>query len=253
MEKWNDIRLIHDLLEKRTECKKPKLHLVVRVPAVAWTYNIPINFFLTMFKSVAVGIALLTASASAMIPDPSSTGSSIPANSLAGRKLLRKARALEEQHQQQQQPRDDPSWMANYYFKYMGCNSLVQLHEEAEGGGGGGGGGNGDASNEYTLNMVRFGLCPNTEPCGSCTEETAAAEYLVDMTDFLMAYIGFQMDAKEQICETIRENCDCENVNDYEACEQQCYQDLGKETCIEGEGPDDLEMVLRMYLECLGK
>jgi len=176
-----------------------------------------------MFKSTVV--VLLAASASAMTPD-----SSIPANSAAGKKLLNKARALD-------QNRDDSSWMAGYSIKYMGCSSLIQVREE-EGGD--------DESNLYTMNMVKFGLCSSSESCGSCGK--GKAQYVVAMNDFIDAYTEMQMNAQEQACENIRENCYCDDANDDDACEAQCYTNAGMDDCIEYEGQEEFE--IQEYLEC---
>ncbi|KAL3944740.1 MAG: hypothetical protein SGBAC_001159 [Bacillariaceae sp.] len=176
-----------------------------------------------MFKSTV--IVLLAASASAMTPD-----SSIPADSAAGRKLLNKARALD-------QNRDDSSWMAGYSIKYMGCSSLIQVRDEA---------GGEDESNLYTMNMVKFGLCSASESCGSCGK--GKAQYVVNMNEFIDAYTEMQMNAQEQACENVRENCYCDDANDDEACESSCYASANMDYCEDYEGGDEFE--IQEYLEC---
>eukprot|EP00980_Cylindrotheca_fusiformis_P008525 scaffold1807_cov140-Cylindrotheca_fusiformis.AAC.17 len=173
-------------------------------------------------------IALLAASASALSPN-----AGIPAESKAGMKLLSRARALDQN--------DDITWMAGYSLKYMGCSSLLQIRED------GGGGDEDGESNLYTMNLVKFGLCPSDESCNNCGK--GKAQYVVNMMDFIDAYTEMKMNAQEQACENIRENCYCDDdANDDEACENQCYEDAGLSDCIEYEG--DEEFNAQEYLEC---
>eukprot|EP00957_Ditylum_brightwellii_P070030 5318981-Ditylum_brightwellii.AAC.1 len=51
---------------------------------------------------------------------------------------------------------------------------------------------------------------------------------------------------KEQACDAVAENCDCENANDDEAHEAKCFSDAGLDYCIEVEGE---EFELDRYLE----
>jgi hypothetical protein len=183
-----------------------------------------------LFKATI--IALLAASVSALSPDDG-----IPADSSAGMKLMSQARALDQQ--------DDVSWMAGYSIKYLGCTSLLQVRGE-----GGGGDGEDGESNLYTMNMVKFGLCPSDESCGSCGK--GKAQYVVNMNDFIDAYTEMQMNAEEQVCESVRENCYCDDVDDDDACEYQCYVNAGLENCIEYDG-DDEQFDAQEYLECKGK
>ena len=46
----------------------------------------------------------------------------------------------------------------------------------------------------------------------------------------------------------IRENCYCDNANDDEVCENQCYTDAGMEDCIEYEGGEEFQ--IQEYIEC---
>jgi hypothetical protein len=132
--------------------------------------------------------------------------------------------------------------MAGYSIKYIGCTSLLQVSEE---------GGNAEEgeSNLYTMNLVKFALCPSNGSCRSCGK--GHAQYVVNMNDFIDAYTESKMNAQEQACENIRENCYCDDDNnDDEACENQCYQNAGMSVCIEYEGDEEFE--IQEYLECGG-
>jgi hypothetical protein len=56
------------------------------------------------------------------------------------------------------------------------------------------------------------------------------------------------LEAEAAACEYVRENCDCENANDDQACESQCYADAGLDSCEEVEGEEAFEV--QRYLEC---
>jgi hypothetical protein len=57
-----------------------------------------------------------------------------------------------------------------------------------------------------------------------------------------------KMQAQEQACEMIAEYCYCDNANDDEACENQCYADAGMSECIQNEGQEEMDM--NQFLEC---
>jgi hypothetical protein len=181
-----------------------------------------------LFKSTIIA---LLASASALSPD-----SGIPADSKAGMSLMSQARALDQNE-------DDTTWMVGYSIKYLGCSSLLQVRGED------GGGGDDGESNLFTMNMVKFGLCPSDKSCSSCGQ--GKAQYVVNMEAFVNAYTEMKMDAQEQACENIRENCYCDDVDDDDACENQCYVNAGLSNCIDYDG--DEEFNAQEYLECQGK
>eukprot|EP00980_Cylindrotheca_fusiformis_P008526 scaffold1807_cov140-Cylindrotheca_fusiformis.AAC.18 len=181
-----------------------------------------------LFKTTI--LALLFAAASAQLtPD-----GSIPADSKAGMSLMSQARKLDQNNNQDD---DDVTWMAGYSIKYLGCSSLLQVREE---------GGGEEESNLFTMNMVKFGLCPSDKSCNSCGN--GKAQYVVNMEAFVNAYTEMKMNKQEQACENVRENCNCDNANDDEACENQCYEDAGLSDCIEYEGDEEFDA--QEYLEC---
>ena len=163
----------------------------------------------------------------------------IAADSKIGRKLMSKARRLEQNGNQNQD--QDAQWLYGFSIKYDSCASLIQVREE---------GGNQEEGLLYTQNMVKFTLCPgNTEgSCDGCG--SGAAQYVVNMMDFVDAYTEMKLEAQEYACEMIREYCYCDNANDDQVCENQCYIDAGMDVCVEYEGGDEFE--IQRYLECAG-
>jgi hypothetical protein len=183
-----------------------------------------------MFRSTVLATLAATAAAKSILPE-----SDIAANSKLGKKIMQKARALEDNGDQ------DNSWMTNYSIKYMGCSSLMQVNAE--------GGGDGDGEPMlYTQNLVKFALCPSDVECSKCT--TGDAQYVVNMMDFVQAYSEMKTQEQESKCEYIAENCYCDNANDDQVCENQCYADAGMNECIEYEDEDGEEFEIERYLEC---
>jgi hypothetical protein len=176
----------------------------------------------------------------------------IPADSDIGRKLMMKARLVEQNQndgtwleaRRVEQNQNDGSWLAGFSLKYESCASLVQLR------GGEGNNKNNDQGLLYTQNLVKFTACPGaSDGCSGCG--TGAATFVVNMMDFIDAYTELKLAEQEYACEMIREYCYCENANDDQVCENQCYSDAGMDDCIEYEGADDFE--IQRYLECAGK
>uniref|UniRef100_A0A7S1D426 Subtilisin n=1 Tax=Cyclophora tenuis TaxID=216820 RepID=A0A7S1D426_CYCTE len=178
-----------------------------------------------MFRAL-LAVALLSA---AVV-----SATEMKASSRIGQKLISKSRRLNDER--------DISWMPNYSIKFQKCHSLLQV----AGGEGGGGGGEGE-NQLYTQHLVEFALCPSD----SCTTGHGCkygAQYIVNMREFVQLYTELKEEEKEAACEAIAENCNCENANDDEACENQCYIDADMEVCIEVEGEEEEDM--ERYLEC---
>jgi len=158
------------------------------------------------------------------------------ASSSAGRNVTVESRRLNENY--------DLSWVANYSIKFEGCHNIVQF----EGGGGGGGGGREDEGKVRTENLARFKLCPSNKCSSSCSK---GGEYLSEMQRFLKTYIEFEAKELEYKCENVKGNCYCENANDDDACEQQCYIDAGLDACIQVQNGENGEQFnLKDYMEC---
>jgi hypothetical protein len=68
------------------------------------------------------------------------------------------------------------------------------------------------------------------------------------MEEFVDSWTEAKLEEKEYACEMIRENCYCDNANDDEVCENQCYTTAGMEECIEYEGGEEFQ--IQEYLEC---
>lgn len=165
----------------------------------------------------------------AMIPD-----FNIPTESKTGKRLLSKARRVEQNGQQNEQ---DADWLSGYSIKYDSCASLIQVREE----------GGGDEGLLYTQNLVKFVICPgNASGCSDCGR--GIAQYVVNMREFVEAYTEMKQEAKEQACEMVKEYCYCDNANDDQACENQCYVDAGMSECIEYEGQEEQDV--NAMLEC---
>ncbi|CAB9520416.1 expressed unknown protein [Seminavis robusta] len=179
-----------------------------------------------MLRSISLLLAFIAAAgAKTIVPD-----FDVKADSKLGKKLLSKARALNEER--------DWTWVANYSIKYRGCASIVSLANEENGGG--------EGSPLYTQNLVKFSLCPADATCDTCK---GGSDYVVSMMEFLDAWTEWQMNALERTCENIRENCYCNNnYNDDEACENQCFNEAEMTECIQYEGDEEFEV--QRYLEC---
>jgi hypothetical protein len=79
----------------------------------------------------------------------------------------------------------------------------------------------------YQQRLVHFKLCPSSS-CSSCE---GGADYVIDMNEYVNAYLESKMEAQEYNCERVRENCYCEDANDDEACEANCYYQAGLDYC----------------------
>ena len=186
---------------------------------------------LTMLFQTSV-IALLFATVSSTSWTPSGD---IPATSRLGQRLLSTAKVVEPARQLED--RNDMTFVAKYSLKYLGCSSLVTLNAE---------GNRNDGGMLMTQNLVRFALCPSSS-CGSCS---GGGEYVTSMNEFVDAYTEEKLTEKEYACEMVRESCYCDNANDDEACENQCYIDANMSDCIQYEGQDEFN--IQEYLECRG-
>jgi len=181
-----------------------------------------------MFRAAA--LALLASSVSAtFVPNEVAADSPLGLRMLKSATVVQPARHLDQER--------DVTFIAKYSLRYLGCASLVQIAEE----------GGGDEGMLRTSHLVRFALCP-TESCSSCKN---GGEYVVNMLEFVDSYTEAKLNEKEYACEMIRENCYCDNANDDEVCENQCYTDQGMEECIEYEGEEEFQ--IQEYLECQGK
>ena len=172
---------------------------------------------------------------------------SIRADSRIGKNLLSKATPVEGASgtpRMLENQQGDNTWIAGYSIKYLSCSSLIQINAQE-----GGGGNNAEGSNLYNQNLVKFALCPTSSSCSSC--DGSDASYVVNMADFVQAWAQMKQEELEYQCEMVKNTCYCNNGNDDQNCEAQCYTDAGLEDCIEVEGQEKVEV--ERFMECQGK
>ena len=145
--------------------------------------------------------------ASLLVGTAAASSSSIRVNSKVGQKVLSKARRLDGD--------DNMQWATNYSLRFEKCATSTDYY-------GGYFGGNGENNNNnnnrngyngvYEQRLVHFKLCP-TDECGSgsCTN---GGDYVMDMNEFVEAYLEHKMEEQEAQCESVAENCYCDNAND---------------------------------------
>jgi len=149
----------------------------------------------------------------------------------AGKKLLANARKLEGNEE------FDFSWVTDYSIKFQGCHHVAQWNEEANGE---------EDVRVMTKRLVRFRLCPSD----SCSDSSASGcsggygDYIVDLNTFAEPYLESKKEDEEQACENLRENCDCDEADDQDACEYDCYVAADMTYCMD-EGQD-----FAGFLEC---
>lgn len=182
------------------------------------------------------------ATAKTMTPPLPAAGKSILESISADLPIEHDARFLEERFRQ-------TGWLADYSIQFRGCHTLHVISEE---------GADRNGNDEYGYDtsavspqhLVRFRLCKK----GKCNRQ-CYGDYVTSMREFVGGYLEFQNEIIEEKCETIRENCYCQYVNDDEVCERQCYQEAGMEDeCMEAEedayGNRQEEFEVDRYLEC---
>jgi len=176
-----------------------------------------------MFKSTLFASLLVAASAE------------ISSTSNAGAKILSKARALNDNYE------DDFSWMASYDLKFDGCHTIHTYGGEGQGGE--------EGSSPFGIqHLAKFKLCAagKNGNCGSCSK---AGVYMVELRDFAEAYLTAEQESQEAACATVEENCNCDYYyGDDQACLSQCYSSAGLSFCGEDENAYDFDPA--EYLEC---
>ena len=137
---------------------------------------------------------------------------SIKSDSNMGKKMLSKARRLDENQNNNDNGEIDFTWVAQMSLKFQGCHSVQEWNEEADGD---------EDLRIATKRLVRFRLCPSTD----CSMESAYGckegygDYVMPMEDYLEAYFEAVEQDQEYNCEYEREYGDCaycENANDDE-------------------------------------
>ena len=205
----------------------------------------------------ALAILSVTCAVTNAISEQQLSSVSIPATSRIGNRLMSKARRLEQNG-------DDAytfSWVKDYSIKFNSCHTTFEFRADASGSND-----EEDSAPVESMRLVSFKLCPTNadetlgqydymSSCGNCRN---GAEYLVEMREFLEAYLEFQMTQKEYNCEMVKENCGCEDDDQYDddqTCYDTCYAAAGLDYCDEfasndGDDNNDYEFDLYENLEC---
>lgn len=180
-----------------------------------------------MFRlTAALSSLLLAVSASAA---PIDMSKDIPAESNLGSKILSKARQLNQYYEA------DFSWIAKFSLKFDKCHSIhLYGGEEAQQ--------EENGSPFGVQHLVQFHLCPSdSSSCGK------GGEYVVELGEFVEAYLEVKQELQEAECGKVEENCNCNYYyGDDEACQAKCYADAGLDYCGEDEDGFDPQD----YLEC---
>jgi len=162
---------------------------------------------------------------------------SIKVTSRAGKKILSKARKLDNNDNAY-----DFSWMTDYSLKFESCHTVMSFDER------GGEEENGDGSPVRNQGMIKFKLCP-TATCGS-SKSCNGPEYVAQMRDFVESYQEAKEAALEYACETVEENCACDDDGqDDEQCMSNCYTAAGI-SCGDDDGNNNEQEDVQEYLEC---
>eukprot|EP00558_Chaetoceros_sp_UNC1202_P009209 CAMPEP_0197238790 /NCGR_PEP_ID=MMETSP1429-20130617/5300_1 /TAXON_ID=49237 /ORGANISM="Chaetoceros sp., Strain UNC1202" /LENGTH=387 /DNA_ID=CAMNT_0042698045 /DNA_START=116 /DNA_END=1279 /DNA_ORIENTATION=- len=194
-----------------------------------------------MFRPALLATALFASAVSAATIN---SDADVAADSKIGSKLLSKARRVN------QNAEEDFTWMTKHSVKFDRCYSIHAF------GGEGAEGGEDEEGNPFGVqHLVAFKLCPTTNKCGGCS---GGAEYVVEMRDFVEAYVEAKQDEEEAACQTVENNCNCNYYDgDDNACMAKCYADAGLTNCGENQyyngnnnnnGNGDFDVA--EYMEC---
>ena len=161
-----------------------------------------------MLRSAALlsaAAAVASAAASAHLDLPVA-GEDLPASSSLGSRVLAASRRVGGRRlENNDNGGGDASWIARYSLKFEKCATSENYYggyfggEDNQNGNQYGQGFNG----VYKQRLVHYKLCP-TGSCGACSE---GADYVVDMNLFVEAFVESKVQAREQECEAVRENC----------------------------------------------
>lgn len=190
---------------------------------------------MAMFRTAAALSVLSAASAGDVVPT-----ADISATSKLGNRILSSARRLDD---------NQFTWVTGYSLKFHKCATSDEYF--------GGFGGDNDNNNNRNFNgmykqrLVHFKLCPSDD-CDSCKN---GADYVIDMNMYVEAYLESKLEAQEYNCEMVQENCNCDNANDDEACERNCYYEAGLDYCEDNnnnnnQNQNQIEFNLEEAAEC---
>ena len=168
----------------------------------------------------------------------------IKASSKMGQALLSQARKLNNDKNEV-----DMTWIMDYSLKFQGCHSVSQWNAEND---------NRNDVKIQTKRLIRFRLCP-TSTCsltdaGGCG--SGYGDYIIDMNTYLEAYFGTVEVINEYKCGEIAATCDCENAENAEYCEYDCYVAANMASCSdrnpyeEDNGNKNEQFNLNDYVGC---
>jgi len=192
-----------------------------------------------MITTLALLVATVIGSM-AISPSTIEHGASIGADSQMGIHILSNARRVEDANEQ------DFTWVAGYSLKYQGCHHVTQWNDEAE---------DEEDVRLETKRLVRFRLCP-TSSCsaslgGGCS--SGYGDYIIDMNTFIEGYMENKEQVEQYQCEyTSQVVCNCENADDKDGCEYNCFKTYDMDYCIEQEQDDNAqeELEVEEYMMC---
>jgi hypothetical protein len=154
-----------------------------------------------LFKPITTLLAITVTAAATSFED------GIPATSRLGHSLLTNARSLGNDDNYQ------GTWLAGYSIKFHSCATNDSFYENNEANNNNNNNNNNDAqfNGVYKQRLAHFQLCPSST-CGS--SNSGCNDYVTDLSDFLYSYVQNKITMEEGACESVKENCYCENAND---------------------------------------
>jgi hypothetical protein len=166
--------------------------------------------------------------------------SALSLKSAAGKHLMSKARRLGNNNNNNKN-NYDWSWMSDYSIQFDSCHTTLNFRAQ-------GNSGDADAAPTESERLVLFKLCPTKNNCSNNCK--GGAEYLVELKEFVEAYMNSQKSQKEYNCAKVKNKCSCENddsINDDNVCLSKCYANAGLNYC---ENNEEQEFEVDRYLEC---
>ena len=156
--------------------------------------------------------------------------SAFETNSASGAKLMAKSRYLGGNQNQN----IDYSWVQNYSIRFQKCAAVTQFNTLNN---------NGQYPALNKANVAIFKLCPTKDCSAKCT----GGEYIVSTGDFANYYTDNLMTYRQYNCETIRENCVCDDGSDDNTCQSKCYTNQNATYCINMQNNN---FNIQNYMEC---
>ena len=126
-------------------------------------------------------------------------------------------------------------------IKFQGCHHVCKCNAEVN---------REDNVHIETKRLVRFCLCLS----GYCLDDSEIrckegySDYIVDMNEYVNAFMQMKEEYEEQKCETYAEAryCNCDDNNDEGGCLNDCYYAANMSYCIRTEG----DLGINEYMKC---